>query len=633
LQSVNEIPGQVDLVIILIPANLVPSALVASAAKGAAAAVICSGGFREAGREDLETELRRVSQEYDIRLLGPNIAGITYVPNKLCAVFYPAITKQGPVTVISQSGTITNSIAEWAADEGLGISAAINLGNQIDICEADFLDFFVTDENTKVLALYIEGVKDGRRFFNSLKRTTAQKPVVILKGGKTAVGQSSASSHTGSLAADYQVFKAACRQCGAILARDLESLYDQAKCLATMRLPKGNRVFSISSSGGACTLAADTLDECGLLMPQLDKGVVEAMKEIPVSHLANFSNPFDSGADLDVDHFREVALLADKFHFSDVTFFNFGDPMVGATKMVIEIAQKINTSIVISYFGGGKEEKIGRVQMHEAGFPVFPTPERAIRGIGAAMSYARLREIRRLEHDEESVETIETAIIGKENCRLVPEYQAIDVINKYRIPFPEHGLAKNPDEAVRIAGQIDAPFVLKIVSPDVVHKTDVGGVLVGLNSPEQALGGYKLLVERLAKAMPHARIEGILVCRQAEEGLEVIVGGFNDSVFGPTIMFGMGGIFTEYIRDVAFRVAPVTKHQAGEMIKEIRSYPILQGVRGRPGIDIRSLRKLLQSVSRLMIERKDICELDLNPVRLYASGLAALDVRILRRNG
>ena len=285
--SLKEIPGKVDLIVVLIPAQFVPEILREAGAKGITVAAVCSGGFREAGRIDLENEIRSISKECGIRILGPNIAGFNYLPNKLCSMFFPVITTRGPLAVVTQSGTVTNGLSEWAAAEGLGISAAVNLGNQVDLCESDFLDFFAVDRNTKAIAMYLEGVADGRRFLRALRRAASKKPVVILKAGRTPEGQRSASSHTGSLASSHELFSAACRQCGGIVADDLETLYDHAKALATMRPPKGNRILSLSSSGGAGTLAADVRDVQGLELPKLPPKFVEELKKLPLSSLAN----------------------------------------------------------------------------------------------------------------------------------------------------------------------------------------------------------------------------------------------------------------------------------------------------------------------------------------------------------
>lgn len=631
--AIREIPQDIDAVVVLVPARFVPEILRDSAAAGAAGAVVCSGGFGEAGRTDLEAEIAEVCRETGLRVVGPNIVGLTYPPNKLCAVFYPVITTQGPLAIVSQSGTISNALSEWAADEGLGISAAMNLGNQVDLCESDFLDFLAVDPNTKAVAMYLEGVVDGRRFLQTLARATAVKPVVILKGGRTAVGKRSAASHTGALAANDGVFCSACRQCGAIMAPDLESLYDYSKAMATMRSPKGNRVFSLSSSGGAGILAADAMDGQGLVMPDLPKALQEKVKELPLSPLATLSNPFDTGADLDVGHFQQVATLVHESGLSDVVFLNLGDPVAGAPTMVEELLQRIDASLAVAYFAGGQEEKAGRPQLHAVGIPVFPTPERAIRGISAAVRHAQYRRTRGSRPMEFPAIAPAVGKRGKGEKVFLPETRGIEYLDQYGIPYPEHGIAHSSEEATEIANQIGYPVTLKVVSPDIPHKSDIGGVALGVEGPSEVPREYERISELAEIHAPKSKIDGILVCEQVPEGIEVLVGAIQDSVFGPTVVFGLGGIYTEILGDVSFRVAPLDRFDAEEMMQEIRGYGILRGARGKNKYDLGRLGEVLISVSHLAIDHPEIEELDINPIRLFGKELMALDVAVFRTKG
>lgn len=633
-ENISEIPEKLDTVVVLVRADLVPGVLRESAAKGAAGAVVCSGGFREVGRNDLEVEVKSICEETGLRVIGPNIAGVNYLPNKMCAMFFPVITTRGPVALISQSGTITNALSEWAANEGLGISAAVNLGNQVDLCESDFLDYFALDKNTASIALYVEGVEDGPRFLSVLSRTARQKPVVILKAGRTAAGRRSASSHTGAMAADHAVFDAACRQCGAIVAGNLEELYDYAKALGTMRAPRGNRVFSVSSSGGAGVLAADAVDACGLIMPEPPEELIREFEGLGLSDLATLSNPFDTGADFDADHIREVALLVDKADVADVIFINLGDPIQGAPEMVADLEKRISASLVVGYFGGGEVEALGRRQMHHAGFPVFPVPHRAIQGIGAAVGHARFQGAHARPGGEESVlgrGRTPRPMGGKR--AFIPESEAVRYLQEYGIPYPAHGLAHEEGKAIEIAERLGYPVVLKVVSAEIPHKSDVGGVVVGVGDSDTLIEAYRRICRDATESVPGATVDGVLVCKQEKEGLEVIVGAIRDDVFGPTVLFGLGGVYTEVLRDVSFRVAPLQRLDAEEMIREIRGYPILAGARGRTGYDIERLTELLLSVSQFALDHREIEELDLNPIRLFEDGLAALDVRIFSTIG
>jgi acyl-CoA synthetase (NDP forming) len=388
--SVGELPGEVDCVVIIVPAKFVAAILAEAARKGAKGAIIQSAGFREAGRPDLEEEICRAARDLGLRIMGPNIQGINYLPNKMCAMFFPVIDLQGPVAVITQSGTITTALGEWAADEGLGISAAVNLGNQVDICEADYLDYFAQDPNTGAVAMYVESPKNGPRFLNSLAHATLRKPVAILKAGRTAVGAKSAASHTGAIAGRYAVFKAACRQAGAVTAENLPTLYDQAKALATLRPPQGNRIVVISTSGGAATLASDEGETLGLRFPELPPALKADLAKLNLPPLAHLDNPIDL-VSLDAEHFRQVALLVDRHGVADIILISYGDPVTGGDAVVEHLAATLKAGVCVSYMGGGKEEVRSRFTIHRAGIPVYPSPERAMRGIAAAVWQAQYR--------------------------------------------------------------------------------------------------------------------------------------------------------------------------------------------------------------------------------------------------
>ena len=355
--SLAHVPGPLDLAVIIVPAESVPGILLEAVEKGARAAVILSGGFREAGRPDLEAKIAAIARERNIRIMGPNIQGINYPPNKLCAMFFPVIKTRGPLAVISQSGTVTAALSEWADGEGLGISAAVNLGNQVDLCDSDYVEFFSEDENTGAILMYLEALRDGRRFLEAVKRSSARKPVAILKAGKTAAGQRSAASHTGALASNYEVFRSACRQHGGYVAEDLESLYDSAKGLAAIRTPRGNRVLSISTSGGAGTLAADQAEAQGLTMPLMPEDAVAALKEVGPPALATLSNPLDM-VSIAAEDFRKAILTLDRFDVADTLLLNFGDPVAGGADLARELSEQYPGQSgrgVLRRRGGGKE--------------------------------------------------------------------------------------------------------------------------------------------------------------------------------------------------------------------------------------------------------------------------------------
>ncbi len=500
-KSYDELPDIPDLAVVIVPAKNVPETLLEVSRKGTPGAVILSSGFREVGRVDLEMEIASISERSGLRFVGPNVQGINYLPNKLCAMFFPVITKKGPLAVITQSGSATAALSEWAEDEGLGISAAINLGNQADLCESDYITFFATDEHTKAIALYIEGLKDGPRFLETIYRVAAIKPIVILKSGRSVSGQKAVSSHTGSLAGTHEVFISACHQLGVITADTIESLYDCAKALATMKCPKGNRILSISTSGGMGALAADEAEKEGLELAPLKEEFIKALRELQISPFVNMSNPLDLGY-VTANDFKKVAMLADQFDIADLILLNLGDPVPEMPEVARFLQSNMQATIAVSYIGGGGEEKSGRVEMLENRIPVFRSPERAIKGIGAVVRYAQYRQ--------QTQKLLGRKFIPKrgstDNARLggkfILEPDAIKILNQYGISYPPHGMASTATQAKEIADGIGYPVVLKVVSADVLHKTDVGGVLMGLRSDDEVKNGFEKIVDTVQSTHP-----------------------------------------------------------------------------------------------------------------------------------
>lgn len=628
-RSLKDLPETPDVAVIVISGHLVPDVMKEAAEIGIPGVGITSAGFSEVGRNNLQEEIVRIAKENHIRIIGPNIEGFIYAPNKLNAQFYPVIENCGRLATITQSGSMTNGLLGWANDEGLGISACINLGNQVDICESDFLDFLVADENTRAVIMHIEGVKDGRKFIQSLNNISGKKPVAVLKAGRSVAGKKSIVSHTASLAGSHDVFKSICRQFGVAVADDIQSLYDYGRTLSLLKIPNGNRIMVISSSGGLGVLTVDEAESYGLSIPEIPREVIVELTKLDFANpLGSMTNPIDL-ATIWVEEFEKVALLLDQHDLADVFIFNFGDPIPGAGDMLIELSRKVKASIIVSYMGGESEEKKDKPRMQKAGIPVLPTPERAIRTIAAAVRFGEV------QREKEKKKSIEYQCPGREEfsnvSSLVPEHIAINLLKQYHIPYPEYGLAASADEAVAAAKKLGYPVVLKVVSPDISHKSDVGGVAVNLKDADEVRTGFSNIMDRVSGAVRGAALQGVLVCKQADDGVEVIIGALDDAVFGPTVMFGLGGIFTEVLKDVSFKVAPLRRRDAEEMIREIKAYPIFEGVRGQTGCDINKLIDLLLNVSDMVIERPEIKELDLNPVRVYENNILVLDARVIKR--
>ena len=525
--SLKELPEVPDAAIIMIPVHLVPDVIKEAGEMGIPGVAITSAGFSEVGRSDIEEEIVTVARAHNIRIIGPNIEGFIYVPNRLHAQFFPVVQHSGGLATVTQSGSLTNGLLGWANDDGIGISACINLGNQVDICESDFLEFLARDNNTSAVIMHLEGVKDGRRFIQALDQMSGKKPVAILKTGKSEAGKKSVASHTASMAGSNEIFNAVCRQFGVIVARDVQSLFDYGRTLSLMPEPGGNRVLVISSSGGLGVLAVDEAEINGLSIPKIPESVEAELKSLDFANpLGSMSNPIDL-ASIWTDEFEKVALLADRHDLADIFLFNFGDPVPGAADMLIRLSEQIKARVIVSYMGGEMEEKKDRPKLHKAGIPVLPTPERAIRTLGAAVKFSEWKKRSPRLHRVNYM--IPKREYGK-NFIFMSEHHAVDLLEKYNIRYPVHGLTTTCEEAVQLAEEMGYPVVLKIVSSDIPHKSDAGGVAVNLENKNDLCHAFSAIQARVAETAPTAVIDGVLMCRQAESGLEVIVGGLEDAV-------------------------------------------------------------------------------------------------------
>lgn len=396
--SLGTVPDHVDLAVLVVPAAQVGRVLREAAAYEVGSAVIISGGFREAGRSDLEQELSSIVRETGLRVLGPNCQGFNFRANGLCAS-WPLVTESGPFAVISQSGTVAAAIAGWAVEDGLGISASVSLGNQVDLCEADFVEFLASDPGTRAIAMYLEGIKDGTRFMQVVRTVVLQKPLIILKSGRTEGGQRAAASHTKSLAGRDEVFGGMCRQLGVVRAPDLDALYDDARVLGLMPPPAGRKLAIVTSSGGSGILAVDAAERCGLEVPPLGNALVDELRQSGLPANAVLSNPLDLTMCAARDFEAAVQLLRPR-DVADAILMIFGDPIPGAADAVVRLRENCRVPLAVSYLGGAEVEKKERLLLHSAGVPVFSTPERAVRALAAAAWYGEKAKRLRAQGNE-----------------------------------------------------------------------------------------------------------------------------------------------------------------------------------------------------------------------------------------
>jgi acetyltransferase len=610
LKSATEIPQGTDLAVVMIPAKLVPGTILQLGERKVKSAIVITGGFAESGEDGaaLQQELAKNAAQCGIRVVGPNCQGVNYPYHGLCAS-WPLLTRRGDMAIVSQSGTVGAALIDWASQDRLGFSAFVSLGNRADVDEADLISFFADDPNTKVIALYIEGVKDGAKFLSAVK--ACHKPLVILKAGRTQQGRKAAESHTGSLAGRDEIYEAVFRQYRVHRAYTLEELYDYAKALAYVPAPQGNRVLIVTSSGGSAIIATDALEEEGFRLAPVAPELAKQLREFLPAHCP-VGNPIDLTGDATASWYRRVLELADGHY--DLVMTIFGDPIPGASEVI-----RPGRCELVAYLGGADVEREERAKMHEKKIAVFPTPERAVKAL------ARHTCFRRREWAAQEAPAVTAAHVAAP-ASLTPA-DSMAFLKQAGLPVTPFAAATNEDDAVAAARAIGFPVAVKINSPDVTHKTDVGGVV--LNVADEA--GVRAAFRKLAavEAAGGYRAGGALICGMADAGVEVIIGVTRDLQFGHAVMFGMGGTMVEVLKDVSFRIVPLSELDATEMIEEVRGARILQGVRGAKPADLAALKSLLLRASQIVAQKPEVEELDLNPIFVSPHGVQVADARIV----
>ncbi len=641
--SVLDVPGPVDLAVLVIPYPRVPPALEECGKKGVPAAVVISAGFREAGREGLEREreLIEIARRYHIRLVGPNCLGVIDTQTPLNATFAAGMPPSGPIAFMSQSGALGTAVLDMAMAGRIGFSRFVSLGNKADVNEVDLLEAWADDPDSRVILAYIEGVSDGQRFMETARQVTRKKPVVAVKSGVTRSGSRAVSSHTGSLAGSEAAYRAAFAQAGVVRAESMEYLFDAALAFAYQPLPAGDRVAIVTNAGGPGILATDALERAGLQMARLKPETIEAlMADLPGA--ASAANPVDVLGDALADRYEHALRLV------------LEDPSVDAVIVIVtpqamtqieqtaeavgQVAQGVDKPIFGCFMGEARIEAGVKV-LRRYGVPNYPFPERAAAALAGMVGYSRERERRIYPPTQFAVDAAavrRTFDQARSEGRVsLGDAEARAILEAYGFPVPPSRLASTADEAVAAAEEMGYPVVLKVASPDILHKTDVGGVKLNLRSPNDVRDAFDLIVYRATRYLPEARIWGCLVQKMVPAGREVLTGMSRDPQFGPLVAFGLGGIYVEALKDVVFRVAPFSRHEAEEMIREIRAYPLLEGVRGEPPADHEAMADALCRVSQLVTDFPEIVELDINPLMVFEEGrgAVALDMRLVLTTG
>ncbi|HHS97348.1 MAG TPA: CoA-binding protein [Chloroflexi bacterium] len=637
--SILDVPGPVDLAVIVIPYPFVPAVLEQCGQKGVPAVVVISAGFREAGREGLEREqeLIEIAHRYNIRLVGPNCLGVIDTATPLNATFAAGMPPAGPMAFMSQSGALGTAVLDLALAGRIGFSRFVSLGNKADVDEIDLLEAWEDDPDSRVILIYVEGLKDGQRFMEVARRVTRKKPVVAVKSGVTRAGSRAVSSHTGSLAGSEAAYQAAFRQAGVIRAQSMERLFDYARAFAYQPLPAGDRVAIVTNAGGPGILATDALEHAGLRLARLKPETIEAlMADLPSA--ASAANPVDVLGDALADRYEHALRLV------------LADPGVDAVIVIVtpqamtqieETAHIVGRTAretdkpILGCFMGEARINAGVEVLRQYGVPNYPFPERAAEALAAMVAYREERERpiyppERYEVDRDAVRKVLDKA-RSEGRVSIGDAEARAILEAYGFPVPPSRLAATPEEAIEAAEEMGYPVVLKVASPDILHKTDVGGVKLNLRSAEDVRDAFDLIVYRATRYVPDARIWGCLVQKMVSGGREVLIGMSRDPQFGPLVAFGLGGIYVEALKDVVFRVAPFSRQEAEEMIREIRAYPLLEGVRGEPPADHEAMVDALCRISQLVTDFPEIVELDINPLMVFdeGRGAMALDMRLV----
>jgi len=639
--TVLDVDDDVDLAVVVIPAQAIPNLLDQCAEKGVKSAIIISAGFKEGGERGaaLESGIRDQARASGMALLGPNCLGLinTDAAVSMNASFARSMALPGNIAFMSQSGALCTSILDYALGNNVGFSKFISFGNKADINENDLLRYLAADPQTQVILMYVEDLSDGQAFMHIAREITESsgKPILAIKTGRTPEGASAAASHTGSLAGTDEVYDAVMAQAGVLRVDTVQELFDYAMAFGNQPRPKSDRVAIVTNAGGPGIMATDAVVRYGLHLARFSAETTESLAAA-LPDAASIQNPVDVIGDARHDRY-EAALKAvlDDDGADGVIVILTPQTMTDIDDVAHVVARAASGSgkPVLASFMGLVDVSSGVRILREHGVPHYPFPEQAARVMKAMHDYAswlsRRRTVERIfDVDRAAVQRIFRRAL-ESGRRQLPDLEALEVLRAYGFPVLKTGLATRREEVADLCDQVGLPLVMKIASPDILHKTDVGGVCVGVPTPEVALETFDRMVSEARRQRPNADVWGVSLQEMAREGREVILGSTRDPNFGPLVMFGLGGIYTEALKDVTFRLAPLRQLSAENMLGQIRGRRILEGIRGEEPADLGALEECLERLSQLVVEFPAITELDINPLIAYPDGAVAVDARII----
>lgn len=636
--DISSVPDPVELAVIVLPAAATPETLEACGKRGIKAAVIISGGFKEvgAGGLDLEKKCLDIASHYHMRLIGPNCVGTMSLHSGLNTTFIHGVPDAGGIGFLSQSGAVCGGVVDHLHGKKVGFSHFISLGNEADVTETDIIEYLGDDPGTRVIAAYVEQIRDGRRFLEVARQVSQKKPIVLIKAGRTSAGARAVSSHTGSLAGSHSAYQAAFKQSGVIEVNTVAELFDVAMAFDFQPIPAGKRTVIITNSGGPAALASDSLSVNGLTLEDLEEETKATLRQY-LNPSAQVGNPVDmlGGAEPKEYALTISALLKDKN--VDIVL-----PILVPQALInpAEVAQAIvdasrgSTKPVLTCIMGDMSVGEARLVLQGNRVPMYTFPESMGSVLSAMLRYDAWRKkpafkpVALAAVDKSGAEKM---LRGARQIKVLGEAETRPLLEAYGIPVIKGGMARNPVAAASLAEQIGFPVAMKIVSAQILHKSDVGGIRLNLANENEVMEAYERLFIDIQKKMPEAKLEGVLIEQMAPRGQEIIVGLRRDPGFGPLIMFGLGGIYVELFKDVSFRIAPVSAEEALEMIHETQAGRLLTGFRGQPKADLNAVVECIQRLGQMALDFPEIEEAEVNPLLVFpeGQGALALDGRVI----
>jgi len=644
-QSVLQLPQTVDLAVIATPAKTVPEVVEQCGKAGIKGLIIISAGFKEIGPEGkaLEDKILEIKQKYDLRIIGPNCLGIIRPSIRLNATFINKMPRPGNVAFISQSGALGTAILDWAVHENVGFSYFVSVGSMIDVDFGDLIDYFGTDPKTCSILMYVEGITNARKFMSAARHFAKTKPIIVVKAGKYSESARAAASHTGSLTGEDDVYEAAFKRAGIIRVEEIADLFNCAEVLGMQPLPKGPNLVIITNAGGPGVMATDALIGMGGKLARLSPQTMEYLNSVLPPYWSH-GNPIDILGDARADRYKAVleAVLNDENVDGILIIYTaqaVADPFEIA-KSIVELVKSRGQrgKTILTSFMGKKDVEEANLFLNANEIPTFSTPEQAVKTYMYMYKYRRNLELLYETPEELPVDVSPPKMpimaifrnAAAENREVLTEFEAKKILEFYNIPVVKTYVARNEDEAVALASRICYPVVLKVLSPQITHKTDAGGVALDLKSEEEVKEAFRAIIRNAKKYNPNAEILGVTVQPMIKKrGVEVILGSKRDIVFGPVILFGMGGVGVELFKDYSVGLPPLNQTLARRMIEETRVYQLLKGFRGMPPANIKRLEEVMVLFSHLLLDFPQIKEVDINPIIVDEKDVIALDARII----